>query len=253
MSENNVDTTVNDTDQTQEIEKVKKIDPLTELVTLPGQKFVGISFLVDKGKATYQVVTKERSDGKKVTKYQAEELVYDESYKRSMTGVRIAFFADDFEEATKLADKFREQDPAFDIYVGEVGKWLPFNPNPYDEKSVKGVKYADGNEELEQVMIADKKNKEQTVIYNNKRMTTDKLQMAQEQLKDRKKQQKKLKKSQKENKDIDYSTQLKEINDEIERVEKEAKELSERDQELLEKLRNFNQEKKPNLRRPKNY
>ncbi len=69
----------------------------------------------------------------------------------SLRGVKIRGTFDTRERAEKHADKLRKQDPDFDIFVGEVGKWLPWDPEPnsvqdsvYQEKElndlVKGYK-----------------------------------------------------------------------------------------------------------------
>jgi hypothetical protein len=44
------------------------------------------------------------------------------------------------EEAKKYAKQLRAEDPLYDIYVAEMGKWLPFPPNP---DKIPDQKYAE--------------------------------------------------------------------------------------------------------------
>lgn len=52
-----------------------------------------------------------------------------------------------YEEAQKKATALRKRDPYFDIFVGQVGKWLPFDAST---EKIEEVKY--GNKKLEHLM-----------------------------------------------------------------------------------------------------
>lgn len=55
----------------------------------------------------------------------------------SMRGIKIRGVFSKKEDADAHAKKLHDSDPDFDVYVGEVGKWLPWDPNPDDiEKEV---------------------------------------------------------------------------------------------------------------------
>ena len=46
--------------------------------------------------------------------------------------IKVRGVFDTIEEANKKAMELSEYEPEYDIYVGEVGKWLPYNPDPYE-------------------------------------------------------------------------------------------------------------------------
>ncbi|ADO67373.1 hypothetical protein crov339 [Cafeteria roenbergensis virus] len=84
----------------------------------------------------------------------------------SLTGIKVRGVFDDYEDACKKAKNLQEMDPAFNVFVGEVGKWLPFNPDP-DSKYVKNSEYADG--ELNNIMKNYLVNQEKAKIFHEKR------------------------------------------------------------------------------------
>jgi len=76
----------------------KQIDFLTEDEPIYGQKFVCLSFTENKN-----------TNGKAIK-------------------VRGVFGT--YEEAIHRCKQLQQVDKDFDIFIGEVGKWLPFNPMP---------------------------------------------------------------------------------------------------------------------------
>lgn len=84
----------------------------------------------------------------------------------TLTGIKVRGVFEDYDEACKHAKKLQELDPAFGVFVGEVGKWLPFDPDP-DSKFVKSSEYA--NEELNDIMKNYLINQEKAKIYHEKR------------------------------------------------------------------------------------
>jgi len=90
-----------------------KIDYLTEdKLISDDQKFVCISFLTDK-----------------------------ESQK-TLTGIKVRGAFPTYEKACENAKMLQSIDPSFNVFVGEMGKWLPFDPSP-DSEQVKNSEYAD--------------------------------------------------------------------------------------------------------------
>lgn len=49
----------------------------------------------------------------------------DKNEKYEIKGIKIRGVYNDYEEATKRAEFLRNLDPNFDIFIGEIGKWLP--------------------------------------------------------------------------------------------------------------------------------
>lgn len=106
----------------------KIIDHLTEDIPIPGQQFVCLSFVVPEGKVK----------------------------NCSMSALKIRGVFSNIEDANQHAENLRSIDPDFDIYVGEVGKWLPLNPDPntiaderYKEKELNHIisNYKKGRDE----------------------------------------------------------------------------------------------------------
>jgi hypothetical protein len=113
------------------------MDYLTEDTILPkDQKFVCLSFLTDK------------------------------ENKKELSGIKIRGVFISYEEACEHAKKCQTVDPAFHVFVGECGKWLPYDPNP-DSESVKNSEYA--NEQLNTMMKTYMENQEKSKIFHEQR------------------------------------------------------------------------------------
>ena len=52
-------------------------------------------------------------------------------FQTSVRGVKIRGVFSTQEEAERNCQKLRERDPAHDIYLGQVGVWMPFEPDAY--------------------------------------------------------------------------------------------------------------------------
>jgi len=116
---------------------MSKVDYLTEDTFLPsGQQFVCLSFLTDKENKT------------------------------SLSGIKIRGVFASYDEGCEYAKKVQSIDPYFNVFVGEMGKWLPFDPNP-DSEVVKDSEYA--NVQLNQMMKAYMENQEKAKVYHEQR------------------------------------------------------------------------------------
>ena len=69
-----------------------------------------------------------------------------------------------YEEACAHAKTLQTIDTYFNVFVGEMGKWLPFDPNP---DSVKDSEYA--NEQLNNMMKSYAENQEKAKIFHEHR------------------------------------------------------------------------------------
>lgn len=85
--------------------KTKYIDYLTEDEVLPGQQWVCVSFLSPEGIKNC-----------------------------SVRGLKVRGVYPTQELANKRADELHNIDPDFHVFVGEVGKWLAWDPDPNDVK-----------------------------------------------------------------------------------------------------------------------
>lgn len=115
------------------------VDYLTEDTFLPNdQKFVCISFLSDSDKKT------------------------------TLSGIKIRGVFLTYEAACANAKKVQSIDPYFNVFVGEMGKWLPFDPNP-DSEAVKDSEYQ--NDQLNNIMKSYLENQEKSKIFHEQRKT----------------------------------------------------------------------------------
>lgn len=73
------------------------------------------------------------------------------NFQTSMHGLKVRGVYSTHEQACARAKALAKKDPIFNIYVAEVGEWLPWDPNPDD---VQEGEYA--NEELNKLMKAYK-------------------------------------------------------------------------------------------------
>jgi molecular chaperone DnaK (HSP70) len=116
---------------------MSKVDYLTEDSILPhGQKYVCLSFLTDKENKT------------------------------TLSGIKIRGVFETYDEACEHCKKLQTVDPAFNVFVGEMGKWLPFDPNP-DSQAVKDSEYA--NDQLNNMMKGYLENQEKAKLYHEQR------------------------------------------------------------------------------------
>jgi hypothetical protein len=176
---------------------MSKVDYLTEDTFLPpGQQFVCLSFLTDK------------------------------ENKSTLSGIKIRGVFPTYEAGCEHAKKVQTSDPYFNVFVGEMGKWLPFDPAP-DSEAVKDSEYA--NTQLNQMMKAYLENQEKAKIYHEQRKTElvrknilDNLTTRQENLDEVKKNLKKAK-SPAEKSSLEQSVQS--IEDQIKKMEEKKKEL----------------------------
>lgn len=90
----------------------------------------------------------------------------DKENKLSLCGIKVRGSFSTYEEACSHAKKLQQVDESFNVYVGDVGKWLPFDPDP-DSEAVKNSEYA--NEELNQMMKSYIENQEKAKLYHEHR------------------------------------------------------------------------------------
>jgi len=116
-------------------------DHLNEDTELPSQKFVCLSFLTP------------------------ESIKSDNEF--AVRGVKIRGVYNDYESAEKRAKHLRNVDKIFNVYIGEVGKWLAFCDNA---EYANEEDYA--NKELNKLMKNYKEEQEKASTYHEERKQT---------------------------------------------------------------------------------
>jgi hypothetical protein len=187
-------------------------DFLTEDSLLPdGQKWVCLSFLTPEKEV----------EGKKQT---------------TLSGLKIRGVFSTYELACEHAKKLQSVDPAFNVFVGEMGKWLPFDPAP-DSEYVKNSEYA--NDKLNEMMKKYHENQEKAKLLHEHNKNEQIMKNLDSNLSQRRKNRQELMKdmsslegSEKEKMVKNLST----LDEQIKSIEEKMDEVSKVDQVLKDKL-----------------
>lgn len=83
------------------------------------------------------------------------------NFRTSMRGLKIRGSYSTKEEADARAKKLQKQDPDHNIYVGQVGKWLPWDPSP---SAIPDQEYAE--DQLNTLMKKYKENEEAREMFH---------------------------------------------------------------------------------------
>lgn len=173
----------------------------------------------------------------------------------SLTGIKVRGVFDDYDSACKKAKELQEIDPNFNVFVGEVGKWLPFDPDP-ESKYVKSNEYA--NEELNEVMKNYLVNQEKAKVFHEKRkfeMTRQNLEENRDKLsKQYSNTQKQLKKTKGEMK-VTLDNRMKTMSKRLKELEDKIKYNKTKEHKYLEEMKALDKSKgtpQMNLEPPKN-
>lgn len=119
----------------------KIVDYLDEDPEITSQKFVLLSF---------------------VTPYSVKNVSINEDVKTpEIRGIKVRGCFSTKEDATKRAEFLRKIDPYINIYVGDVGKWLPFED---DQTKAEEIDYAE--QKLQDLMKAYKEEQLKAKEYN---------------------------------------------------------------------------------------
>lgn len=194
---------------------MSKTDLLTEDTINPkGQNFICISFLTDKENKT------------------------------TLSGIKVRGTFASYEEACAHAKKLQSVDEYFNVFVGEMGKWLPFDPNP-DSEAVKDSEYA--NEQLNNMMKSYMENQEKAKIFHEQRKNEmvkknilENLNTRQQNLDEIKK---KMKKSKNQEEKDTLQNSVEEIEKQIAKMEEKKTNIDEQIESLGNQLKGFSQMK----------
>ena len=97
------------------------------------------------------------------------------NFQTSVKGVKVRGAFPTQEEAEFRAKKLREIDPNFDIYVGPVGVWMPWEPEAYKTGRVEYLE-----DELNQIMHKKQENEDKAKDYFETRVKEAKIKAIEE-------------------------------------------------------------------------
>ena len=103
----------------------------------PDDKDVGDTISAVKGRYDYLFDTDAlKEEYKLFTQINSEKLETEylekNKFQTSMRGIKVRGCYETMKEAQNRAENLRKNDPAFDIFVSQVGCWCPWSPNPDD-------------------------------------------------------------------------------------------------------------------------
>lgn len=96
-------------------------------------------------------------------------------FQTCVRGIKVRGVFPTIEEAELRAKILREVDPHFDIFVGPVGIWMPWDPDAYKTGRIEYME-----EELNQLMHKKKDNEDKAKDYFNQRVKETKMKAIEE-------------------------------------------------------------------------
>jgi len=104
----------------------------------------------------------------------------DPENKTTLSGIKIRGVFDKQDDASAFAKKLQSYDTLHNIYVGEMGKWLAFDPDPNSE-AAGSPEYA--NEELNKIMKAHMESADKSKLLHEEHRNKQARQNVEESLK----------------------------------------------------------------------
>lgn len=188
-------------------------------------------------------------------KYICLSFLSDPENKSLLSGIRFGGAFPTYEQACSQAEKLQSVDQYFNIYVGEGGKWLPFNPNP-DSDAVQESQYA--NKELNNMMKSYMENQEKAKIYHEQRKQEmirenilENVKTRQENLQELNRELENANKNGKHEEINTLELNIKTIEEQINKMEEKKKELDQQIQDLGNQVKSFASLEAPNAEGPK--
>ena len=221
---------------------------------IPGQRFVCLSFLspealIEKKEAFnvckfLQSYSKDKKLDYKELYSKYEDFVYKYSselqrdfdeknnFQTSLRGLKVRGTYSTKEEATERAKRLQTMDSNFHVFVGEVGKWLPWDPNA-DGVQDEVFQNSQLNEMMEKYQ---ENNVNRDIFYEEQKR--EKVQAAREEALRKKREQEKDKADETslEDKVYDVVDDVKKVVEDVEQVVEDVKETSETVEEIIHEV-----------------
>jgi hypothetical protein len=98
------------------------------------------------------------------------------NFQTTIRGLKVRGVYNTEDEARRRIETLKKKDTYFDIYMGEVGCWMPFSPNP---TSIEDQEY--GDQQLNTLMKKYKENKDaKDTIFDDRKMEAMKISSVEE-------------------------------------------------------------------------
>ena len=159
---------------------------------------------------------------------------------KNLMYLRLGGVTDSYESACEMAKNINQEDNVHNVFVGEVGKWLPVVSNVSKSSSqyVEDVEYA--NEQLNELMKGYRANQEKAKLFyehnKNEKMIDNINDNIGEQEKNKKELTKKLSKAKSIDEVKTLTSSLENIDSQVKKLEERLKGLMENQSELQQKI-----------------
>lgn len=174
---------------------------------------------------------------------------------KTLTGVRFGGAFETYEEACEQAKLLQSVDQYFNVYVGDGGKWLPYDPDP-DSEAVKNSQYAD--DQLQNMMKSYMENQEKAKVYHEQRKQElvrenilANLKTRHDNLDDMKKKLEKATKKNKTEETVTLENSIKSVEEQIKKMEEKKKELDNQIDSLSKQVKSYGSTQGYNTSGPK--
>ncbi len=162
--------------------------------------------------------------------------VSDPENKLTLKGVKVRGVFEKIEEASEHAKKIQSIDVAHNVFVGEVGKWLAFDPDVNSE-AAGNAEYA--NEQLNSIMKSYGENQEKAKLFHEQRKFQNIQKSLQESLDTNTKKIDEIKEELLLESD---KTKITDLTNSLENLNSQIKELEEKKKEYKKKEKKINKE-----------
>lgn len=159
---------------------------------------------------------------------------------KNLMYMRLGGVSDSYDNACEMAKNINQEDNVHNVFVGEVGKWLPIvsNVSKTSSEYVEDVEYA--NEQLNELMKGYHSNQEKAKLFyehnKNEKMINNINDNIGEQEKNKKELTKKLGKAKSIDEVKTLTSSLENIDNQVKKLEERLKDLNNTQSDLQKKI-----------------
>jgi len=159
---------------------------------------------------------------------------------KNLMYMRLGGVSDSYDNACEMAKNINQEDNVHNVFVGEVGKWLPIvsNVSKTSSEYVEDVEYA--NEQLNELMKGYHTNQEKAKLFyehnKNEKMINNINDNIEEQEKNKKELTKKLGKAKSIDEVKTLTSSLENIDNQVKKLEGRLKDLNNTQSDLQKKI-----------------